>query len=227
MSVSGTWKSGTLKGQLGGQWKTLVVSTGSGNQDIGYGEFYQEDSDSVSFQIQWLDIAKVKVIKEDKETGVNLEGAVFGLYSDKACTKLITKMPATDRKGASEVELVKTQDVIYLKEISVPSGYKLNTSSFQVELKVNNTTTVTVTNEEQKGKILIRKQGNSSPVCPEQTATGRFLMKILPFPGQNIKFMQQRIFTARISRQRSMEQGTWWIHWKPEQMVLVRQNFCT
>ena len=159
MSVSGTWKSGTLRGQLGGQWKTLVVSTGSGNQDIGYGEFYQEDSDSVSFQIQWLDIAKVKVIKEDKETGVNLEGAVFGLYSDKACTKLITKMPATDRKGASEVELVKTQDVIYLKEISVPSGYKLNTSSFQVELKVNNTTTVTVTNEEQKGKILIRKQG--------------------------------------------------------------------
>src|SRR5699024_1080295 len=51
------------------------------------------------------------------------------------------------------------QDVIYLKEISVPSGYKLNTSSFQVELKVNNTTTVTATNEEQKGKILIRKQG--------------------------------------------------------------------
>jgi len=38
-TVTGTWKSGTLTGQMGTQWKTLVVSTGSGNQDIGYGNY--------------------------------------------------------------------------------------------------------------------------------------------------------------------------------------------
>lgn len=57
------------------------------------------------------------------------------------------------------VELPKTQDTVYLKEISVPEGYKLNTESFNVKLETGKTTSVAVTNEEQKGKITIRKKG--------------------------------------------------------------------
>lgn len=68
-------------------------------------------------------------------------------------------MPATDSNGTSEVELPKTQDTVYLKEISVPEGYKLNTESFNVKLETGKTTSVAVTNEEQKGKITIRKKG--------------------------------------------------------------------
>ena len=59
----------------------------------------------------------------------------------------------------SEVEIPKTQDTVYLKEISVPEGYKLNTESFNVKLETGKTTSVAVTNEEQKGKITIRKKG--------------------------------------------------------------------
>lgn len=158
-TVTGTWKSGTLKGQIGTQWKTLVVSAGSGSQDIGYGEFYEESSSSVSFSVKWMDIATVKVIKADSETKVNLAGAVFGIYSDAACTQLIAKMPATDASGASSVEIIKTQDTVYLKEISVPTGYKLNTAAFNVSLTAGKTTTVSVTNDEQMGKILITKSG--------------------------------------------------------------------
>ena len=29
---------------MGTQWKTLVLSTGSGSQDIGYGAFFEEDA---------------------------------------------------------------------------------------------------------------------------------------------------------------------------------------
>ena len=68
-------------------------------------------------------------------------------------------MPATDSNGTSEVEIPKTQDTVYLKEISVPEGYKLNTESFNVKLETGKTTSVAVTNEEQKGKITIRKKG--------------------------------------------------------------------
>lgn len=57
------------------------------------------------------------------------------------------------------MELPKTQDTVYLKEISVPEGYKLNTESFNVKLETGKTTSVAVTNEEQKGKITIRKKG--------------------------------------------------------------------
>ena len=159
MTVTGTWKSGTLNGQIGSQWKTLVVSTGGNSQDIGYGEFYEESSASVSFSVEWMELARVKVIKKDDASGVNLAGAVFGIYSDKGCTDLIMKMPETDANGASEVELPKTQDTMYLKEISVPQGYKLNTSSYNVELQAGSTTTVTITNKEQKGKITVHKTG--------------------------------------------------------------------
>ena len=68
-------------------------------------------------------------------------------------------MPATNEKGETQVEIPKTQDTVYLKEISVPEGYKLNTESFNVKLETGKTTSVAVTNEEQKGKITIRKKG--------------------------------------------------------------------
>lgn len=158
-TVYGTWRSGSLKGQMGAQWKTLVVSTGGTTQDIGYGEFYDEPASNVSFSVKWLDLAKVKVIKADDATGVNLSGAVFGIYADKACKTLITKMPATDTKGVSEVEITKTQDTVYLKEISVPSGYKLRTTVSNIKLEAGKTTTQKITNEEQKGKITIQKSG--------------------------------------------------------------------
>lgn len=158
-TVTGTWNSGKLKGQMGTQWKTLVLSTGSGSQDIGYGAFCEEESASVEFTVKWLDLARVKVTKKDKNSKVNLSGAVFGIYSDSACKNLLVQMPATDSNGTSEVELPKTQDTVYLKEISVSEGYKLNTESFNVKLETGKTTSVAVTNEEQKGKITIRKKG--------------------------------------------------------------------
>ncbi len=161
LTVSGTWNSGKLEGQMGSQWKTLVLSTGEGTQDIGYGAFFDEENSSVSFKVTWMDLAKVKVVKKDAATNVNLAGAVFGIYSDKGCTNLITQMPATDANGASEVQITKTQDTVYLKEISVPQGYKVKTSAVNVSLTAGKTATVTVTNEEQKGKITVRKNGEA------------------------------------------------------------------
>jgi len=158
-TVTGTWSSGTLNGQMATQWKTMVLSTSGDVQDVGYGAFFDEPHSSVSFKVKWMDLAKVKVIKQDAESSVKLSGAVFGIYSDKACTNLITKMPATDSSGAAEVEIPKTQDTVYLKEISAPIGYKIDTSAYNVNLVAGKSTTVTVGNHEQKGRITVRKQG--------------------------------------------------------------------
>lgn len=186
-TVSGTWKSGTLSGQMGTQWKTLVVSTGSGNQDIGYGDFYEESSSSVSFSIQWMDIAKIKLIKADSETKADLSGAVFGIYSDPACTKLIDEMPKTDSSGASSIEMIKTQDTVYLKEISAPAGYKINTSVYNVNLIAGETTTVEVTNEEQKGKIVIHKQGEKLSSISGEEGNISFVYENTEFAGAKYK----------------------------------------
>lgn len=159
--VSGTWNSGTLDGQLGGQWKTLVVSTGGVSQDIGYGEFFDTEKDSVSFSIKWLSISKIKIIKKDEEYGERLSGCVFGIYSDKACTKLIQEMPETNEKGESEAELVNAPATVYLKEIRSANGFLLNTTVYPAEVKTGKTVTVDISNEEQKGKIVIHKTGEA------------------------------------------------------------------
>ena len=60
--------------------------------------------------------------------------------SDNACTKLIVKMPPTDSNGSSRVTLTKTQDTVYLKEITAPEGYVVQASSYGVKLVVGSTT---------------------------------------------------------------------------------------
>ncbi|MDD3362688.1 MAG: SpaA isopeptide-forming pilin-related protein [Hespellia sp.] len=158
-TVTGTWNTGQMTGQYGGQWKTLVLSTGNSSQDIGYGDFIEDKATSVKLSVKWMDIAKITLTKKDKNTNVNLAGAVFGVYKDEACTSLIAKMPKTDANGTSSVEVIKTQDTVYLKEITAPVGYHLNTTAYNVKLVAGGNTDKTATNMEQKGKIKILKKG--------------------------------------------------------------------
>ena len=76
--------------------------------------------------MSWIEQATIEIVKKDDTADVNLAGAVFGVYSDEACTKLITQMPATDKNGKSSVTIIKTQDTVYLKEITAPQGYVVN-----------------------------------------------------------------------------------------------------
>lgn len=107
-----------------------------------------------------LDKAKVEVVKVDSnKTDAKLAGAVFGLYKDKDCTQLITKMPKTDANGAAVAEIVKTQETVYLREITAPTGYRINSTAYNVKLVANNTTSVTVPDEEQLGELTVYKEG--------------------------------------------------------------------
>ncbi len=64
-------------------------------------------------------------------------------------------MPATDKNGSSVAEIIKTQDTVYLKEITAPTGYRLNTSSYNVNLVANQTTSVMVPDQEQLGELTV------------------------------------------------------------------------
>ncbi|MCD7757383.1 MAG: peptidase, partial [Clostridiales bacterium] len=113
-----------------------------------------------SFKVTWIQMASIKVVKVDSANANNgLAGAVFGVYSDSDCTQLIDTMPATDSNGVSELEIIKTQDTVYLKEITAPAGYRINTTAYNVTLADNTTTTVTVPDEEQLGELTIYKEG--------------------------------------------------------------------
>lgn len=97
LSVTGTFKSGKLYGSVGETWRTLVVSTGNGEQNIGV--FESESASPVSFTVDWLEMTRISLIKKDAGTGNPLSGAVYGIYTDKACSNLLMKMSATNISG--------------------------------------------------------------------------------------------------------------------------------
>lgn len=159
VTVTNDWNTGQMYGNAGTVWKALVVRTGDGTQDIG--SFYEESqSSSVSFFVDWLELAWVEVNKVDsKVADARLAGAVFGIYKDQACTQLITRMPATNASGYAKTAIAKTQDVVYLKEITAPRGYRRNTTAYNVTLIANETTAVTVPDVEQMAELTIYKEG--------------------------------------------------------------------
>ena len=71
--------------------------------------------------------ATVQIIKADDSTGARLAGAVFGLYSDAACTNLLMTA-TTDSNGVATFSKLTNGGTYYVKEISAPPGYLLSTS---------------------------------------------------------------------------------------------------
>lgn len=97
--------------------------------------------------------AKVKVIKVDSIVNVGLSGAVIGIYRDEACTDLIAAMAVTDENGEAEKEIVITQDAVYLKEMTAPSGYHDNPVVYRADLEADQTVSVTIPGTERMGSL--------------------------------------------------------------------------
>ena len=80
MLHTGTYSSGELHGSVGETWRTLVLSTGNSNQDIGV--FESEKANQVSFTVDWLEMTRIELLKKDADTKNSLNGAVYGIYTD-------------------------------------------------------------------------------------------------------------------------------------------------
>ena len=179
----GTWDTGELQNRLGNQWKTMVLSTGNGNQDVGYGVFSQEESNQVGFSVQWQDLAKLVIYKADQEFGgTPLPGAVFEIYSDKDCTDLIQQMPPTDETGKTEAVYPNQGVHVYVKEVLAAPGYRRKQDVLDVNMKTGSRV-VTICNEEQTGRITVEKQGETLTGVEEEGGTLKFRYELLPYSG--------------------------------------------
>ena len=119
-----------------------------------------------------LDKCKVTVKKADAETKNGVAGAVYGVYSDGACKNLIATMPKTNTDGYAEVEFVKRQDRVYVREITASVNYLINAASENVTVTAKQTSTVNVVEEQAKGKITVKKQDSETlSFTPQGDAT--------------------------------------------------------
>ena len=127
---------------------------------------------------------KMTVWKKDSETGstpqgdATLEGAVYGVYSDVACTKLV-KSYKTNAKGTFETDYYRCGVNMYLKEITPPEGYLKNdkvytiTKDGQQFTNEYNSAETQVDDDVVKGDVsIIKGMGNglAGIVVPENKA---------------------------------------------------------
>lgn len=153
-----------MKGSITKDYSAYKLTTNASVQDLAFvfGEGVADEK-YVSLKVSWIEQATIEIVKKDDTADVNLAGAVFGIYSDESCTKLITQMPATDKNGKSSVTIIKTQDTVYLKEIIAPQGYVVNATATNVKLVASKTSAVTVENKEQLAELTITKKDRCLP----------------------------------------------------------------
>lgn len=169
--VSATFST-TMRGSIDKEYTAYKISTSSSVQDLAlvFGEGVGNEK-YIDFKVTWTKECSVSIVKKDNETSKGLAGAVYGIYSDAACTKLIKEMPATDANGASKVTLEKTQEVVYLKEITAPTGYLIDTKAYNVTLKVGSTSSKNVTDKAVKAMIKLHKQDAETADISQGDAT--------------------------------------------------------
>ncbi len=116
--LTGSYASGNLYGSVGKTWRTLVLTTGNSQQDIGV--FESETAAPVSFSVQWLNMTRIELMKKDVNTQNPLSGAVYGIYTDKKCENLLMTMSATGTDGKAVSDYFDSAlKTVYVKEITV------------------------------------------------------------------------------------------------------------
>ena len=99
----------------------------------------------------------IDILKKDEDTSERIQGAVFGIYSDSACTKLVEELTTNANGYAKSSKL--TIGTYYVKEITAAPGYVVSSNKVTVVVKSDETTRVNETNKEQLASITICKEG--------------------------------------------------------------------
>lgn len=97
----------------------------------------------------------IQINKVDRETGVGLQGAVFGVYNKTDNTQVATL--TTDAQGQAASTALPYGDY-YVKELTAPNGYLIDQTKHDVSIGTQNaTTSITINNDKIKGKLKVIK----------------------------------------------------------------------
>ncbi len=119
----------------------------------------QQDMGSVSATAYGI-YFDVRLLKRDASSKETLKGAVYGLYRDPECRSLVAEFPATGADGGTQLtEIAAEQSAYYVREISPPAGYCRNPQVYTVSPEQNQSTVLNVEDKEQKGRIVLYKEG--------------------------------------------------------------------
>lgn len=149
-TVTGTWNSGKLKGQMGTQWKTLVLSTGSGSQDISaaYKIYDVEAEKYVEMIVRYPKKEVVSVFR------TNEEGYLITPEQLKCGTYRIEEVEAPENyvQVGFENALLKDGKEVPLNEVADGGTYQ-EAKKAPITISVDSDTVHQV--EEETGKFIV------------------------------------------------------------------------
>ena len=89
----------------------------------------------------------------DGNGNYSIAGATYGVFSDKDCTNQLATL-TTDSNGNTETVEVKASTV-YIKELSAPTGYKVDTTVYSLQVEAGKTATLKVSDTPKVTDTLI------------------------------------------------------------------------
>ena len=122
------------------------IYTGEG-QDLG--QFWAE-----------LNVGNAKVKKTTANESItkanamySIAGATFGIFSDQNCSNQIGTLTTNENGETNEVEV--TAGTVYIKELSAPKGYKLDTTVHSLKVEAGKTAVLNVSDVPKVTEILV------------------------------------------------------------------------
>jgi len=138
-------------------FKVYICNTAGGLQDLCYWIYEPEGK------------VRLKKVSADAEAtverGYSLAGAVYGVYTKKACSSGSRVAKLTIGAAGTSNKVTLDKGTYYIKEITAPEGFKLSSTVYTVSITDQCDKTVTVKDSPEKARIQLIK----SSAEPEMT----------------------------------------------------------
>lgn len=135
------------------------VAANKGRYDC-YGYIYTGEGQDLGQFFAELAVGNGKIQKSSSNTTVtngndcySLFGATYGVYSDKGCTKSVAILTTNANGNTDTVELRAA--TYYVKETKAPKGFQLDKNVYTMTVKVNETTTLKVSDKPKVTDTLV------------------------------------------------------------------------
>ena len=135
------------------------VAANKGRYDC-YGYIYTGEGQDLGQFFAELAVGNGKIQKSSSNTTVtngndcySLSGATYGVYSDKGCTKSVAILTTNANGNTDTMELRAA--TYYVKETKAPKGFQLDKNVYTMTVKVNETTTLKVSDKPKVTDTLV------------------------------------------------------------------------